>query len=198
MGFDAKVSLGKQEYGGTAALPVWMDFMGEALRNEPLTAFSPPPGVVFWEATAQPGPDNLERLFEFGPDLDPNFATKQNCPVDETYLVTTPYHDPYTMMGMPNYGMQAMTQQGSMRILSADGKTLGYGFPFRDDTGKASIYRDPVYAQSQDSFRAYDPYQRGFYNPANPYAQGMPRSGMNPYQSNPYYQQDGGGYGSVE
>ncbi len=35
MGFDQPSTLGRREYGGVAALPVWMDFMKSQLRNRP-------------------------------------------------------------------------------------------------------------------------------------------------------------------
>lgn len=36
LGFDNPSSLGRHEYGSTAALPVWMDFMGSQLKNTPV------------------------------------------------------------------------------------------------------------------------------------------------------------------
>ncbi len=197
MGFDTKMSLGKQEYGGTAALPVWMDFMAEALKDQPVTAFSPPPGIVFWEASAQPGPENVERLFEFGPDFDPNMSVKQNCPIDETYFVTTGYQDAYSG-GVPYFGQQTMNYQGSLRVLSADGKMLGYGYPFRDESGRASLYREPVFAQSRDFLYGNNPYQGSYYDQGNPYIRTMPGPVRRPDPRNPYFQQDGGNYGAFE
>ena len=35
MGFDQPATLGRREYGGVAALPVWMDFMRAQLKNTP-------------------------------------------------------------------------------------------------------------------------------------------------------------------
>lgn len=35
VGFDAPSTLGRREYGGVAALPIWTDFMGGALKNQP-------------------------------------------------------------------------------------------------------------------------------------------------------------------
>ena len=35
MGFDQPLTLGRREYGGVAALPVWMDFMKAQLKNTP-------------------------------------------------------------------------------------------------------------------------------------------------------------------
>lgn len=36
VGFDAPSTLGRREYGGVAALPIWIDFMDGALKNQPL------------------------------------------------------------------------------------------------------------------------------------------------------------------
>ncbi len=46
MGFDQPESLGANEYGGTAALPIWIDFMREALAGSPETQFDPPANIV--------------------------------------------------------------------------------------------------------------------------------------------------------
>ena len=45
-GFDQPASLGRNEYGGTVALPIWMSFMGEALKGRPQRLLPQPPGVV--------------------------------------------------------------------------------------------------------------------------------------------------------
>jgi penicillin-binding protein 1A len=45
VGFDEKKKLGKDETGGKAALPIWMDFMKEALGNEPPEDFPIPSSV---------------------------------------------------------------------------------------------------------------------------------------------------------
>ena len=45
-GFDQPASLGRNEYGGTVALPIWMSFMGEALKHRPQRLLPQPPGVV--------------------------------------------------------------------------------------------------------------------------------------------------------
>jgi len=46
VGFDQPQSLGRREFGGTAALPIWIDFMREALKNSPESAPTPPEGIV--------------------------------------------------------------------------------------------------------------------------------------------------------
>lgn len=46
VGFDSDKSLGKDETGGKAALPMWIDFMRTALKNIPEVPFTPPAGIV--------------------------------------------------------------------------------------------------------------------------------------------------------
>jgi penicillin-binding protein 1A len=45
VGFDDNRRLGRGEQGSRAALPIWVDFMGQALLKKPVRAFTPPPGV---------------------------------------------------------------------------------------------------------------------------------------------------------
>ena len=46
VGFDNYTPLGRREFGGTAALPIWIDFMREALRDSPELQRPVPPGIV--------------------------------------------------------------------------------------------------------------------------------------------------------
>jgi penicillin-binding protein 1A len=46
IGYDTPHKLGDRETGGGLALPVWIQFMAQALKNVPVTEFSVPPGVV--------------------------------------------------------------------------------------------------------------------------------------------------------
>ncbi|HEX2826407.1 MAG TPA: penicillin-binding protein 1A [Burkholderiales bacterium] len=46
IGFDQPQTLGRNETGGSAALPIWMGYMGVALKGVPEAPFTPPPGVV--------------------------------------------------------------------------------------------------------------------------------------------------------
>ncbi len=41
VGFDQPSTLGRREYGGVAALPIWSDFMGNALKEEPEAWITP-------------------------------------------------------------------------------------------------------------------------------------------------------------
>ncbi len=45
LGFDNNTPLGKREYGGTAALPIWISFMREALAGKPVIERTMPPGL---------------------------------------------------------------------------------------------------------------------------------------------------------
>jgi penicillin-binding protein 1A len=47
VGFDEYKSLGGQETGGKAACPIWVDFMGRALADKPITNFPVPGGIIF-------------------------------------------------------------------------------------------------------------------------------------------------------
>lgn len=47
MGFDQPKSLGAREFGATLALPIWIDYMRQALAGKPVAERSPPAGVSF-------------------------------------------------------------------------------------------------------------------------------------------------------
>lgn len=46
IGYDALQSLGENETGGVAALPIWGNFMAQALNGRPVVEYLPPPGVI--------------------------------------------------------------------------------------------------------------------------------------------------------
>ena len=46
MGYDTPKKLGDRETGGGLSLPVWIDFMGYALRGVPVSEMTPPAGVI--------------------------------------------------------------------------------------------------------------------------------------------------------
>ena len=46
MGFDENRSIGRKEYGNRAALPIWIEFMKEALKGVLKSDFERPEGVV--------------------------------------------------------------------------------------------------------------------------------------------------------
>ncbi|MFA7300197.1 MAG: penicillin-binding protein 1A, partial [Sideroxydans sp.] len=46
VGYDNPRSLGEKETGGGAALPIWMDYMGKMLKDEPEIEYLVPPGII--------------------------------------------------------------------------------------------------------------------------------------------------------
>ena len=55
IGFDQPQSLGRNETGGTAALPMWMGYMSVVLKGVPEQPFSPPSGVVSLRVNPETG-----------------------------------------------------------------------------------------------------------------------------------------------
>lgn len=58
MGYDQPRSLGRGETGGQSALPIWMNFMGTALKGVPQTGWTMPSGIISVEID----PDSGTRL----------------------------------------------------------------------------------------------------------------------------------------
>jgi penicillin-binding protein 1A len=56
-GFDEKVTLGDKETGAKAALPIWMDFMREVLKDKPPEAFEAPPKETTPKETTAVAPE---------------------------------------------------------------------------------------------------------------------------------------------
>lgn len=97
-GFDQPESLGRNEYGGTVALPIWMSYMGAALKDKPNHAPAEPDGILTLRVdphsgrAAAPGtPDAYFELFksEDSPppmnELDPGMgAPNSPLPADES------------------------------------------------------------------------------------------------------------------
>ncbi|MDD1506523.1 penicillin-binding protein 1A [Pseudomonas sp. CNPSo 3701] len=97
-GFDQPESLGRNEYGGTVALPIWMNYMGAALKDKPNHAPTEPDGILTLRVdphsgrAAVPGtPDAYFELFksEDSPppmnELDPGMgAPNSPLPADES------------------------------------------------------------------------------------------------------------------
>ncbi len=76
VGYDQPQSLGKHEQGATIALPIWIDFMRDALGDQPPVPFRTPPGVQLVQVDAQtgllPGPDSKSVISEaFLPGTEP-------------------------------------------------------------------------------------------------------------------------------
>ena len=55
VGFDDKTSLGNAETGARAALPIWISFMDQALKNTPVEIFKPPDGITLMKVDIETG-----------------------------------------------------------------------------------------------------------------------------------------------
>ncbi|MCJ7640786.1 MAG: PBP1A family penicillin-binding protein [Desulfobacterales bacterium] len=55
VGFDNKTSLGQNETGARAALPIWISFMEQALKNGPIEHFNVPPGITLMRVNLETG-----------------------------------------------------------------------------------------------------------------------------------------------
>ncbi len=68
VGFDNNSPLGDKETGAVAALPIWMSYMGKALKGVPEAKFTPPSGIVQLAINPETGkqdPDNPGKIFEY-------------------------------------------------------------------------------------------------------------------------------------
>jgi len=80
IGFDDNTMLGKREYGGTAALPIWINYMREALKDQPVIERTIPAGLVTVKTHAdseQPSANNDFEIFRSNGDApnDGNTST---------------------------------------------------------------------------------------------------------------------------
>jgi penicillin-binding protein 1A len=68
VGFDDKTSLGQNETGARAALPIWISFMSRALRNTPVETFRAPQGIALIRVNIETGlpsdRDSAETIME--------------------------------------------------------------------------------------------------------------------------------------
>ncbi len=80
VGFDNPASLGWGEYGGKAALPIWMDYMGPALEGVPNHQLEQPSGIATVRIDPNSGllarPENPDSIREYFiksqvPDMEP-------------------------------------------------------------------------------------------------------------------------------
>ncbi|MCG4452335.1 penicillin-binding protein 1A [Pseudomonas sp. MMS21-TM103] len=97
-GFDQPESLGRHEYGGTVALPIWMSYMGSALKDNPSHAPAEPKGLLTLRidpySGRAAGPGTVDAYFELfksedSPppmsELDPGYrAPGSPLPADES------------------------------------------------------------------------------------------------------------------
>ena len=85
IGFDNLKSLGKKETGSSAASPIWLSFMQDALKDEPVKHFNIPEGIVFMRINPETGyyPEekNDKTIFEcFKEGTLPSFFEQKYIP----------------------------------------------------------------------------------------------------------------------
>ncbi|NDV13452.1 penicillin-binding protein 1A [Crenobacter caeni] len=71
VGYDQPRSLGRYGYGGTAALPIWTNYMANALKGQPEVDLPPPEGIVVKPGAGLRGGDEyyLEEFQRTNPEL---------------------------------------------------------------------------------------------------------------------------------
>jgi penicillin-binding protein 1A len=69
LGFDQNLLLGKREFGGSAALPIWIEYMQAALADSPVQDRSIPEGIVNVRIDPKTGllarPGQADAIFEY-------------------------------------------------------------------------------------------------------------------------------------
>lgn len=80
IGYDQPRSLGRGETGAQAALPIWINFMAEALKKTPSSAFVAPSGVV----TATIDPQTGLRVIAEGQTGLTEYFYQENLPAEST------------------------------------------------------------------------------------------------------------------
>jgi penicillin-binding protein 1A len=140
MGYDTKVSLGRGEYGGTTALPVWMDLMREALADEPSVGYPVPAGVVFAHHQAFERTRNHADLMEDDPDYFSAADVKPVSPVDFNFMLASAPGTTFLAEAGHSWGYGEGPP--AVRVLSPSGQDLGFGYYFRDERGNLSLRRD--------------------------------------------------------
>jgi penicillin-binding protein 1A len=79
-GYDNPQSLGNNETGGRVALPIWMDYMGEVLKDEPMAEYLRPEGIITARINPQTG------LRESAGEISEYFLREQLPPLQESYI----------------------------------------------------------------------------------------------------------------
>ena len=94
VGFDNPSTLGRGEYGGRAALPIWMQYMGDALTGVEQTLLPQPAGIVSARINAETGkqaqPGDANAVFEYF--REENLPEMDNTPTSQSTSSDAPEH----------------------------------------------------------------------------------------------------------
>ena len=90
VGFDEPSHLGGRESGATAALPIWVDYMGAVLKDFPERALAPPPNITTrfidketGQVTSPDHPDGYLEYYLAGTEPDNPSRPAPQTPLDE-------------------------------------------------------------------------------------------------------------------
>ncbi|MFD2231597.1 penicillin-binding protein 1A [Alkalimarinus sediminis] len=89
VGFDQPSTLGRREYGATAALPIWIDYMRVALANTPSATMKQPEGLVTVKINTETG--KLAKVGEQNTVFE--IFRKENAPQPENIPTSSPTQD---------------------------------------------------------------------------------------------------------
>ncbi len=86
VGFDNYTPLGRKEFGGTAALPIWIDYMRDALKNSEDRARPMPAGIITARIDPETGQlaNSQQRNAQYEVFRKENLPTQQALNGDET------------------------------------------------------------------------------------------------------------------
>lgn len=94
LGFDQNLNLGKREYGGSAALPIWIDFMRVALEGVPETLAPQPEGIITVRINPETGkralPGEKNAIFELFREENAPEELPENNLLDPQKLTSPP------------------------------------------------------------------------------------------------------------
>ena len=93
VGFDQNTPLGRREYGGSAALPIWIDFMKTALADEPEYTPTQPVGL----ATVKIDPETGKRARINDPNAIFEIFRIENLPEQIEDTVVSPWREEQTV-----------------------------------------------------------------------------------------------------
>jgi penicillin-binding protein 1A len=174
LGHDAKVSLGKKEYGSVAALPVWMDFMKKALHKEPVKDYPQPPQLL--AASEPPTPQGFAAwnppypTLYHGGGLDAKPAVSVDAPLLQSWWGLNAggsYGDPWFsgQFASPSQSPYGDFYGGqTLRLLSPLGEDLGVGVLARDEKGRTTIM------SLTEGYREAAPWQQGWSGASDAYS----------------------------
>ncbi len=157
VGYDQRRSLGRGETGGEAALPIWIDFLAEAMADTPAEQFTVPPGLGRVPLNGATGlaPSRVggcqETIEELLPaDAEPVRACSW-ADLSRTELPFALQRYPVRADGSlvitPREAAQLVAEAPSIYSISAGGSALTWtrtGTPSRRDSGAEPLL--PVYS----------------------------------------------------